>query len=39
MIKTENTFSTKGEAAFHCIDFGKKIIDGETECYTIDDLL
>jgi hypothetical protein len=36
---TEHVFPTKGEAAFHCINFGKRIIDGEIGSCTIDDLL
>jgi len=32
-------FSTRGEAVFHCINFGKKIIDGEIEGCTIDDMV
>lgn len=38
-FKTPYAFGTKGEAVFHCINFGKKIIDGDVEDVTIDDLL
>ncbi|SNB46407.1 CV_2116 domain-containing protein [Geobacter sp. DSM 9736] len=34
-----NSFTTKGEAVFQCITFGKKIIDDEIFGYTIHDLL
>lgn len=33
-----NTFKTKEEATQHCIDFGKRIIDGEIENCTVTDL-
>ncbi len=35
----EHSFSTKGEAVFHTISFAKKIIDGEIEDYSVDDML
>ena len=38
-FNADHSFSTKGEAAFHCISFGKKVIDGEIEEQSIDDLL
>jgi hypothetical protein len=34
-----NAFGTKGEATFQCIHYGKRIIDGEIEELTIDDIL
>lgn len=33
-----NTFKTKEEAIQHCIDFGKRVIDGEIENCTVSDL-
>ncbi|RPI99221.1 MAG: hypothetical protein EHM36_16320 [Deltaproteobacteria bacterium] len=39
VFKSGHTFSTEGEAVFHCIDFGKRIIDGEVEDLTVYDLL
>ena len=37
-ISTAHSFRTKGEAAFHCISFGKKIIDGEIAEITLHEL-
>jgi len=34
----KNTFSTKEEAEGHCIEFGKRIIDGEQSGLNINDL-
>ena len=31
-----NSFTTKAQAAFHSIHYGKKIIDGEIDEHTID---
>jgi hypothetical protein len=36
---SEHSFSTKGEAVFHCIGFGKKVIDGEMEAHSVTDIL
>jgi hypothetical protein len=33
-----NTFKTEEEAIQHCINFGKRIIDGESENCTVADL-
>ena len=33
-----NTFNTKKEAARHCINFGKQIIDGKSPNFTVADL-
>ena len=33
-----NTFKTEEEAIQHCIDFGKQIIDGDSENCTVTDL-
>jgi hypothetical protein len=33
-----NTFETKEEAIKHCINFGRRIIDGKIEDCTVDDL-
>jgi len=38
-FKTAYSFGTKGEAVFHCINFGKKIVDGDVEDLTVDDIL
>jgi len=32
-----NTFPTEQQAIQHCVDFGKQIIDGQSEC-TVEDL-
>lgn len=34
-----HSFSTKGEAVFHSISYGKKIIDDEIFGYTVHDIL
>lgn len=34
-----HSFATKGEAVFHSISFGKKIIDEEIFGYTVHDIL
>jgi len=39
LFETPYCFGTKGEAVFHCISFGKKIIDGDVEDVTVDDIL
>jgi hypothetical protein len=31
IFNSENIFSTKGEAVFHCINYGKKLIDDGIE--------
>ena len=36
IFRTEYLFKTKGEAVFHSISLGKKIIDGEIEEFTLD---
>jgi len=33
-----NTFATQEEAALHCIILGRRIIDGESQNCTLDDL-
>ena len=33
-----NCFTSKGEAVFHCVSFGKKIIDEEIFGYTVYDI-
>jgi len=33
-----NTFKTRDEAIRHCINFGKQIIDGQSENCTVTDL-
>lgn len=38
-FSAEHSFNTKGEAVFHAIGFAKKIIDGEIEGYSMDDIL
>ncbi|KAF0218865.1 MAG: hypothetical protein FD174_2648 [Geobacteraceae bacterium] len=39
VFSAPNCFKTKGEATFHCISFGKKIIDAEIYGYTTNDIL
>ena len=39
LFTTGHSFGTKGEAVFHCINFGKKIIDGEVAEYAVNDIL
>lgn len=34
----KNTFKTKEEAVYHCIEFGKQIIDGKIPTCTVSDL-
>ncbi len=38
-FSAEHSFSTKGEAVFHAIGFGKRIIDGEIDGYSVEDIL
>lgn len=38
-FETTYSFRTKGEAVFHCISLGKKIIDGDVDGFTVDDIL
>jgi hypothetical protein len=38
IYKTEYLHKTKGEAVFHCISLGKKIIDGDGGEFTTDGL-
>ena len=37
-FNADNTFKTEKEAIQHCIDFGKQIIDGESENCSVADL-
>ena len=37
-FETAYSFSTKGEAVFHCISLGKKIIDGDADDFAVDDI-
>jgi hypothetical protein len=37
-FSTGNTFKTEKEAIQHCINFGRQIIDGESENCTVADL-
>jgi hypothetical protein len=37
-FSARNIFDTEEEAAAACVDFGKRIIDGEIEGCTVDDL-
>jgi hypothetical protein len=39
LFKTEYLFNTRGEAVFHCITIGNKIIDGELEEFTLDGII
>ncbi len=39
LFKTAYSFGTKGEAIFHSISLGKRIIDGDVEEFTVDDIL
>lgn len=39
LFKTSYSFGTKGEAVFHCINLGEKIINGDVEDFTVDDIL
>ncbi len=38
-FSAERSFNTKGEAVFHAINFGKQIIDGEIDDYSVDEIL
>ena len=38
-FKTAYSFGTKGEAVFHSINFGRRIIDGDVEDFTVDDII
>ena len=38
-FETAYSFSTKGEAVFFCLSLGKKIIDGDVDGFTVDDIL
>ena len=38
-ISANNTFDSKEDAIFHCLNFGRQIIDGKIENLTVDDLL
>ena len=38
LFSASNTFTTKEEAIDHCLNFGKKIIDGDVKNCTVHDL-